>query len=234
MPSMRLRPLPAVFGVAVALALAACASGGGSPSSSPSSTESESASPTPTPTPEPTRPATADLVLTPDGLGTLVIGVAPSAEPELQMIEFVPDYCAFEGGPYLAGDPAAARWIPIAEYLGSGGDLHWSVDAYDGPLARIDVHDSTVPTDRGIRIGDSRAAALAAYPDAVIVPQWGTDLLVLPGSQGVLHLEIAKDPSDIPGYWAGQLDQVVYLRAVELSSGTFSVAASENIAGGCL
>jgi hypothetical protein len=231
MASTRFRPLLAALAVSAALTLVACAPAPGT-EPDPTSTSSESASPSPSPTPEPTRPAAADLELTPDGLGTLVIGVAPSTDADLQMIELVPDYCVDKGEGYVAGDPMAARWIPVADY--NSPELQWSVDVHDGVLTRIDVHQPTVPTDRGIRVGDSRAAALAAYPDAVVVPQWGTDLLVLPGSNGVLHIEIAKEPADMAGYWQDKLDQVVYLRAVETSSGTFSVAASENIAGGCM
>src|SRR5258705_9473532 len=100
---------------------------------------------------------------------------------------------------------------------------------------RFDLLDGSIPTDKGIRIGDLGTAALAAYPEAAVVEEWGTDVLVVPGEKGVLHIEIARDPGeDLAGYWADQVDHVVYIRTVDLHSGVFTVAASENIAGVCL
>ena len=64
---------------------------------------------------------------------------------------------------------------------------------HDGILMRIDLRDGSIPTDQGIRIGDPGAAALAAYPDAAVVDEWGTDVLVVPGEHGVLHIEIARE-----------------------------------------
>jgi hypothetical protein len=124
--------------------------------------------------------------------------------------------------------------VPIAPYLSDEGDPHWSVDVVDGILTRIDLHDLSVPTDAGVRIGDARAAALAAYPGVDAVVEWGTDVFVIPGEHGVLHIEIARDPGGASaGYWGDQIDTVVFIRAVDLASSVYSVAASENIAGSC-
>ena len=178
------------------------------------------------------------LALTPDGMGTLVIGEAPSSEPSMQMLEVDPAACSDENTGFDAGvepgDPEAIRWVPIHAYDPPGGFAPWSVDVHDGILMRIDLRDGSIPTDKGIRIGDPGTAALAAYPEAAIVEEWGTDVLVVPGEHGVLHIEIAREPGDLAGYWADQVDRVVYIRAVDLHGGVFTVAASENIAGVCL
>jgi hypothetical protein len=198
---------------------------------------SDSPSATPTPTPEAKAPAIDELMLTPDGMGTLVIGQEPHMEPALQMLEVDPAACADERTGFEAGvepgDPAAVRWIPIAAYS-VDGFAPWSVDVADGILWRIDLFDGSIPTDAGIRIGDPADAALAAYPDSMVSEQWATDVIVVPGTHGVMHIEVARDPEDLADYWGDLVDTVVYLRTVDLAGGVFTVAASDNIAGGCL
>jgi hypothetical protein len=48
-----------------------------------------------------------------------------------------------------------------------------------------------------------------------------------------MQIEVAR--SEASGYWpAGDIGHVVFIHAVVSGYGTFSVVASENIAGGCL
>ncbi len=234
----RISPLLLAVAVGASFLLAGCGpSGAAAPASTPST--SDTPSPTPSATAEPHAPDVSELVLTPDGMGTLVIGEAPSTEPALKMLDIDPAACSDErtgfGAGVAPGDPQAIRWVPIPAYNSADGYPRWSVDVHDGILMRIDLHDDSVPTDKGIRIGDDGAAALAAYPDAAVVEEWATDVLVVPGLHGVLHIEIAHDPDgDMAGYWGDLLGKVVFIRTVDLEGGVFTVAASENIAGGCL
>ena len=233
------RPLAIAVAALACFALSACAPGSDVAAPEPSATVSDSPSPTPSASEAAHSPGVSELELTPNGMGTLVIGEAPSTDPDFQMLEMDPAACSDEntgfGAGVEAGDPEAIRWVPIAAYDVPDGYPHWSVSVIDGVLMRIDLHDSSVPTDEGIRIGDPRAAALAAYPGAMVAEEWGTDVLVVPGAHGVLHIEIARDPGgDGAGYWGDQVDTVVFIRAVDLEGGVFTVAASDNIAGGCL
>ena len=104
----------------------------------------------------------------------------------------------------------------------------------DDVLARIDVFDPAIPTTEGVRIGDPDTAVEAAYPDATVVREFLTDVYVVTGDHGTLQIEVARDTADLPGYWGTQVDRVVYLHATEITHPPFTVAASENIAGGCL
>jgi hypothetical protein len=225
----------AVVAISAALALVACDPTTPGPSGSPSPSESASESPTPGPqgAPEP-----GDLVITPEGMGTLVFLQAPSDDPELQMVELDPNRCADSttGEPRGVpdGDPAAARWVPIEAYETSENWAPWGVVVNEGGLVRIDVFDESIPTDQGIRIGDSVDELLAAYPGVTPVDEYLTDVYVIPGTAGSLHIEVAKDPADMVGYWEGRDGQVVYLRGVDASQPAFTVAASENIAGACI
>jgi hypothetical protein len=224
-----MRRLPFVLIAAAAvLALTACDPPGPSTSPTPEASETVTATPTPTPTPV-VAPALADLVLTADGMGTLVFGEAPSADPALQMIAEDPAACS-EFAP--AGTPEATRWRPVAAYL-AGGDIPFGVSVAEGTLERIDVFGSAIPTDGGIRVGDTLAALVAAHPDASIVHTGITDIYVVTGDHGTLQIEVATPEST--GYWpAADLGHVVFLHATVTGIDPFTVAASENIAGGCL
>jgi hypothetical protein len=224
-----MRSLPSVLIAAAAvLALAAC-DPAGTPTPSPTASVTESATPTPTPTPTPTAaPTLAELELSADGMGTLVFGEAPSADPALQMIAEDPAACA-EFAP--AGSPEATRWRPVAAYLAP--DQVFGVSVAGGTLERIDLFGSAVPTDGGIRVGDTLAAVQAGHPDAALVPSDLTDIYVVAGSHGTLQIEVAK--ADATGYWSSaDIGHVVFIHAVVTGYGTFTVVASENIAGGCL
>jgi len=222
-----MRRIPFVLVAASAvLALTACDPGA---SPTPTPTETVAESPTPTPTPTPTGPPTlAELELSADGMGTLVFGEAPSTDPLEQMIAEDPAACAEF---YPAGTPEATRWRPIAAYLAA--DQVFGVSVAGGTLERIDLFSSAIPTDGGVRIGDTRAAVLSGHPDAGVVAADLTDVYVDAGTHGSLQIEVAK--AEATGYWpASDIDHVVYIHAVVTGYGTFSVVASENIAGGCL
>lgn len=226
-----------MLAITLAVTLSACFPGGGTPgpTGSSTSTPTEEATPTPTPTPE-TAPARADLALSPEGMGTLVFGVAPSVDPATQMLVNDPEYCtdanAGFGTGFAAGSPEATLWVPIPAYRdGLYGDFGVWVEA--GVLDRIDLYDGTIPTTAGIRIGDSRASVVAAYPSATIVAEYLTDIYVITGSAGSLQIEVARQPTDM-AYWDGsEVETVRYIHAVQTGHPPFTVAASENIAGSC-
>jgi hypothetical protein len=224
---MRRAPI-ALIAAGVVLVLSGCAGPTPGPTAAPDPVETA----TPTPTPDPVPPLLEELVLTTEGLGTLVFGTVADSDPATRMIYLDPEACVFEGGP-APGDPGAASWVPIDAY-GASGDQTFGVNVQaDGTVDRVDLFNGTIPTDRGVRIGDSRADALAAYPDAEISHEWATDVLVLPGVAGNIHIEIAHN--DSVGYWQpDQVDRVLFIRGVEATSPGFSVAGSDNVAGGCL
>lgn len=222
------RLLPAsLLAVAVALALSACG-----PGSAPTPSPSDSGSPTPTETatatPEPeTRPALADLALGPDGFEQLPLGETPTTDPAVAMVTF--DAAACDGTGVWNADPSYASADP--DGYGPGTAFTVASDAPGGPISRIDLNANDIPTDAGIRFGDTRAEVEAAYPGAAVVSAVLTDVYVVPGAVGTLQIEVAADA----GYWTGfrPNETVVYIHASLPSWGTFSVAASENIVGIC-
>jgi hypothetical protein len=230
--------LPAsLLAIIVALALSACFPGGAPAGSDDDEGGAPSTAATETATPEPqVAPARADLALSPDGMGTLVFGQVPSTDPATQMIVLEPDWCTDDNtgfgigvGP---GDPAAALWVPIPAYRDARLS-DFGVHVFADVLSRIDLdfQGPTIPTTAGIRVGDARSAVVAAYPDATLVGTGLTDIYVVTGAHGTLQIEV----STIDPYWEGfrPADVVVYVHATETGIAPFSVAGTENIAGGC-
>ena len=217
------------------LLLTACDPGAPAPTGSPSDTAPSPTAASPTPEPE-TRPDRGELAISPEGMGTLVLGVAPPTDPALVMIELDPDWCTDANTGYGIGigpgDPEAALWVPIADYRdGRGADFGVHVDV--GVLSRIDVFGPAIPTTEGVRVGDSRADLEAAYPDATVVEEYLTDIYVVTGAVGSLQLEVSKQPDDMVYWQPDEVEKVTYVHAVRTGIGAFTVAASENIAGSC-
>jgi hypothetical protein len=214
------------------LTLSACDPAAPGATSEPTPAETVAATPTPTPTPT-APPAVEDLALSAEGMGTLHFGEAPDAAPATRMIVEDPEACA-EFAP--AGSPDATRWRPIALYGGDAETLMFGVAVTDGLLRRIDVFDPEIPTDAGVKIGDPDSSVTAAYPGASIVETDLTDVYVVSGDAGTLQIEVARERGlfDTPYWHADQADRVTYLHATIAGVEPFTVAASENIAGGCV
>jgi hypothetical protein len=222
--------------ICVVISLSACLPGEGLPGPTGSATGgAPTDEATPTPMPE-TAPARGDLALSPEGMGTLVFGVAPSTDPSTAMLVLDPEFCTDantgSGTGIATGDPEATLWVPIPAYR-DGRDSDFGVWVDGGVLSRIDLRDGTIPTTEGVRIGDSRADVVAAYPGATLVAEYLTDIYVVTGTAGTLQIEVARQPTDMP-YWDGsEVDTVRFIHAAVSGFAPFTVAASENIAGIC-
>jgi len=206
------------------------------PTATPAATAVASESPTPTPTPEPTRPALAELVLTTEGLGSLLVGEVPVEGTPVSMVELVENYCALGSS---ESDPSFDRWAPLAGYESSeavyGGGLAFGlgVDLSTTVLRRIDVFTPEIPTDAGIRMFSSRAEVAAAYAGIVPFEAILTDVYQVTGTSGILHIEVSSN-ARVADYWpADEIDTVIALRVVSPGTSAFSVAATDNVPPFC-
>lgn len=120
-----------------------------------------------TPTPTPSRPALAQLTLTPGSLGTLVLGssLPDTNQTSTSMVAWVDNLCVSPAYHIAAGDPRAGGWLPDPSYDVSGRH-GFEVYAPDGSLQRIDVTVAGIATEAGVRVGDPETAVQAAYPNA--------------------------------------------------------------------
>jgi len=144
----------------------------------------------------------------------------------------------------VAGDPLAPAWLIDPSYEvpptpnDSGRPFGVAVDdTASNVVMRIDLYTDDIPTDEGIRIGDTRADVQAAYPTAVVTESYLTDIYVIAGPTGLLQIEVVStSTTDEALYWdaSGITDGVVlYIHAVTPANGVFSVAASGNAVGDC-
>lgn len=238
-----------VFSIVSAATLAVLV--GCSPAAAPAASESPTSSPdaseaAPEPTPLPTRPSLGELTLSTQGLGPLLLGQAPETDPSLSMVAFDPVGCTDDatgfGFGIVAGDPLAGGWFIDPSYEvpaspnDSGTPFGVAVDA-SGALSRIDLYTDDIPTDAGVRIGDDRSDVVAAYPSALLIGEFLTDIYAVSSPTGILQMEVAsRDTPEKDDYWGASgvpEGQVLYIHAVVPSQGVFTVAASGNAVGGC-
>lgn len=144
----------------------------------------------------------------------------------------------------VAGDPLAGAWFvdpayasaPTAESNGQPFGVAINPDAGNA-LERIDLYSDQIPTDGGVRIGDDRADVVAGHPGATVVESYLTDIYVVTGTNGILQIEVAsRSDAEKDAYWDSVAipdGRVMYIHAVTIAGGVFSVAASGNIVGGC-
>jgi len=221
--------------VALAVACVAGMAGCAQPEVEADPPQASAAPPSPTPTPTPSRPALADLVLTTEGLGTLVIGQAPPVDPATAMVTFDPVLCVAPEYDIEAGDPLAGGWAPDPSYAES---TFWGDSAFqvyvDGTLRRLEVYGRTIPTSGGLHIGDPSSAVLVAHPDAQLVISGEiSDVYVVHGTAGDLSIEVTVVPADMPTYWGDLADTVLGLRVTPTGTDPFAVAGGENVIFGC-
>lgn len=202
-----------------------------------------------TPTPEETAvegptddagpPAIDELVLTPEGLGSLVVGEnAAPGEPD-DMVVYDPEYCTdartgLDSGT-MPGDEFAGLWVPIelygawqAGYVSSS----FAVAVEGTTLWQIRVDDELIPTDAGVRIGDLDEVVTAAYPGAPTIDNDISELFVIQGTHGKLVVEVARDSGEYQ--WSGSdADRVISIMTISNATEPFAVAATGGGPGAC-
>lgn len=193
---LRARALPAV-----ALLLFACA-----PSSDDRRGDTTQPAATPpaaaeTPTPVESPPASKARTITPEGFGPLRIGMTVAEAREAT------------GKPIGVDDPGAdCKQMPLDQ--GSRAVVLMFVN---GKLARLDVNDKSVSTDKGARVGDSESRISELYGSQVTVKPHkysnGHYLVVTPSGAGESgnRLVFETDGQMVTNYRTGSVPQVEWV-----------------------
>jgi hypothetical protein len=154
----------------------------------------------PSDTPLPTTaatPATAPY-LTTEGLGDLRLGTSvPSTN----------DFVSWHK------DTCFGAWLPKSPY----GDYQEGTAALEliakdhkkaGKLQFILLHDDSIPTKSGVRVGDSEARLLATYKDLEKLDAEDSTVYGVKGDAGRVVFEVATHDSLIGAYRAGQITSI--------------------------
>ena len=194
---------------------------------------SASSIPTPTPTasapPDDSKPELGDLRLSTEGIGYLRMGESiPTRDTTTAMVVWNTRACN-------ESHDEADRGAWLNTYNDEAQDLlvvRTADFTEDAPLAWILIETPLIPTDRGVRVGDSRSAVLAAYPDAVefspAFPRDDIHMYVLRGIRGTMVFEFATTGST--GY---PLDELLWLRVLDVMDDHVGSIANTGNGGAC-
>ena len=213
-----------VLASVAALALTGCAPAAHSaaPTHSASSTPS-----TPTPTPGSSALAPAQLVVSADGVGPVVVGEPVSARAALQAsIVFNVHHCGLPPGANYPDWESTNLDIPWLS-LGIAGTT--ASDVIDA----IEVESPEIATAAGVHVGSSLADLVAAYPTfSSFIRGNGSDLYILRGTDGQLAIEVTSNRTDV--YWTpAEVDKVVSMAVYRLDDTPSGFANSDAAVGGC-
>lgn len=157
------------------------------------------------PEPVASKPPVDQLVLTTEGMATLVLGSSPSfSDPDSDLISRT-EIQPCEGG------PSRFSWLP--NYPDVDPEEPPFVVAVDNDrLEAVMTSDSRIVTDKGIRVGATRQQLMDAYPSGFDITTAGveSDVFVIVGEKGSLVYELALDTAG----WGELGDTVIFMSAV--------------------
>jgi hypothetical protein len=197
-------------------------------------TASAAAPPTPsaTPTPVPTKPTLAQLVVSPDGLGDLVVGQAvPAEQSATAIMHYDPTSCADAANSiYSVGDPGAGAWLPsYPSDRSASHPLPFDIGPVAGPtdpVSVIEIWSSALKTDKGIGAGSTIAQLTAAYGSALSIDSAvNSDVYILNGARSKLLFEVAN-PADFVD--PTQTGKVLWMHIVGLTASHLHFANGES------
>jgi hypothetical protein len=177
--------------------------------------------------PTPTVPSLADLVLSPDGLGPLVIGSPVPDETAGSAVVLWDSTKCGGAGAWLANYPVG----PIGgDGDPTGAPFSFAVQHQTEPLSYINVVSTQIKTSMGISIGDTRTQVTTAYPhaDAVVTGPL-TDLYEINGAKAKLVIEVGR-LGEVP---AAEVNKVVLMEVNGLGSAPGSLYGNDAGGGIC-
>jgi len=213
------------------------------PTSSPSSSASPAPTSAPTQTPAPTasasaaKPALADLVVSPDGIGPLHIGEPVPDVPRARAVAvWDATKCDRAGQASEVGDPAVGGWtanypkVRVGTVTVRGFSVYTVGDVEGGDIHSLWVSSPKIATAESIALGSTLAELKAAYPDPdyVITSNRYVNLYVLDGTVGRMTIEVAKKNNTT--LWSS--NQIGTVRVIHLQPKTQAAFAASGDSDG--
>jgi hypothetical protein len=231
-----IRGIAVSVGLLAVLALAGCAPAVATPTAAPTVAQTPSATPTPVATP--TQPTLAQLVVSPDGIGPLLINEpVPSESGPTAVVTWDANKCT-------ANSPDSYRGAWLANYPETGeleisnsdrAVFTFESEQKDSPITFIAVWSNELKTANGVGIGSTSAQLTAAYGSALTVTHGQTsDLYSLRGTQGTLVFEVptAVDTSRFHVWSSADLGSVIWMYLYAGDDAATSLLANQQ-AGSC-
>jgi hypothetical protein len=184
--------------------------------------------PSPNTSPTPTVVALSNLKLSPGGLAGLEVGQRIPAKS--QFVTYSPTRCPTSGGwltlyPQDSNDSSGQPLDPF--------DVVTEQGAKTGDVTTVFVWSKQIATSAGIRVGNSQAQVLAAYPSAKHSESYATDVYAVASPAGTLVIEVAGHNSFARGEWpSSELGTVVWMFAIRPGAHVESIAGNDD-AGPC-
>lgn len=230
-----LRRLAPTLAVVIVLALAGCTP------ATPATDAATSAPPvaTPTTTPGATtpagdgKPALADLVVSPAGVGPILVGQPVPAESDDTAVFVWDDKgCESRG---IEGVPGGL-WVstyPKSSYFGADDRGPFdvaTVDAkQDGAVNYLAVWSADLKTEAGIAAGATVDELKAAYPSFDETKKFKlATVYAIDGPTGRLFIEVGHKVADLPDYWEDQVNTVLWMSVVPAGTTIYSKAGGDS------
>jgi hypothetical protein len=189
---------------------------------------------TPTPTPTPTKPSLDTLTVSPQGIGTVLVGSPVPAEPaSTAIVAYDPDYCPMWGS---VGQPGLGMWLPNYSKTSVPLDgpysftLHTKGRVKNGVVTDLWVWSPNIKTEAGIHIDSTLAEVKAAYPQpSYLVHADLTDIYVIDKGTGRMVIEVGRAVGG--ELTKADIGKVLYLGVQPKSLKVRSIANVEGTAG---
>ncbi len=233
---------PVALGIAALVLLASCSMSPSTPDAAPSTVASDPATPAPTQTPSvaptPTtqaKPTLDQLVVSPDGLGPILIGKTVTSQPDAAaVVTWNATLCSKPAGAQYAGG-----WVPNYPtvktiFQPSIFPFTFASAKKTSPVTFILVWSKDLRTAAGIGVGSTVADITSAYGSVdQVVHAATTDLYVIKGSRGQLVIEVASKYEKGLSSWSKSAVGTVQWMQIATSSKPVSIANSD-VGGSCV
>jgi hypothetical protein len=169
------------------------------------------------------------MFITTSGVGPLTVGAAIVGNPGEAMVTWDPAFCDAE----ISGPDDLGRWVATYPEIPDHGRPFYVDTSVDGVLHRIDVTTTELATPEGIRIGSLFADVAGAYPSLAMGAAGRDNIHVywISDAAGTVVFETDTYFSD----GTTGPEHVAFIRVISAGiDPDWTVAQSDNIAGGCL
>ena len=197
-------------------------------SSSPSVAPVTPVIPSATPTPTPTKPALDTLVVSPQGIDTVLLGSPVTTEPSsTAIVAYDDDYCPVWGA---VGQPGVGLWLPNYPKASDAFTVRTEGRVKDGIVTSLRVWSPKITTEAGIHIDSTLAEVKAAYPQpSYLIHAALTDVYVIDKGTGRMVIEVGRAAGG--ELTKADIGKVLYLGVQPRSLKVTSIANVDGTAG---